>query len=66
MPLIIDNLPEAIRAIKRSLRSALPNYAQVFHEVEGAIRRQVDAIHRDRHLGRETIPCVRLPVDRLS
>jgi hypothetical protein len=56
MPLIIDNLPDAIRAIKRSLRAALPNYAQIFHEVEGAIRQQVDAIHRDHHRRHETIP----------
>ncbi|HEV3424176.1 MAG TPA: DUF1479 domain-containing protein [Paraburkholderia sp.] len=56
MPLMIDNLPEAIRTTKRSLRTSLSNYAQVFREVEGAIRQQVDAIHRDRNRGREAIP----------
>jgi hypothetical protein len=56
MPLVIDNLPEAIRTTKRALRAALPNYAQVFSEVEAAIRQQVDAIHRDREQGREAIP----------
>jgi len=56
MPLIIDNLPEAVRATKRALRAALPNYKQVFGEVEGAIRRQVDAIRRDRAQGRDAIP----------
>ncbi len=39
MPLIIDNLPEAVRAT-RALRAALPKRA-VFGEVEGEIRRQV-------------------------
>ena len=56
MPLVIDNVPEAIRSTKRALRAALPNYKQVFGEVEGAIRQQIDAIHRDRAQGREAIP----------
>lgn len=56
MPLVVDNLPEAIRETKRTLRAALPNYAEVFQEVEGAIRQQVDAIRRDRDQGRDAIP----------
>ncbi len=56
MPLIIDDLPDAIRLAKRTLRAALPNHAQVFGEVEGAIAQQVDAIRRDRDRGIETIP----------
>jgi len=56
MPLIIENLPEAIRGTKRALREALPNYAQVFREVEGAIAQQVDAIRRERNRGDESIP----------
>ena len=56
MPLIIDDLPEAIRTTKRALRAALPDYAQVFREVEGAIRQQVDAIHRDRNMQHDAIP----------
>src|SRR3954470_17257152 len=56
MPLVIDNLPEAIRSTKRTLRAALPNYKQVFEQVEGAIRQQIDAIHRDRAQGRDAIP----------
>ena len=56
MPLVIDNLPEAIRATKRTLRAALPNYAQIFNEVEGAVRQQIDAIRRDRDQGRDAIP----------
>jgi hypothetical protein len=56
MPLIIDNLPEAILSTKRMLREALPNHAQVFREMEGAISQQVDAIRRERDRGEETIP----------
>jgi len=56
MPLVIDNLPEAIRSTKRTLRAALPNHKQVFEQVEGAIRQQIDAIHRDRAQGRDAIP----------
>src|SRR3954451_4295506 len=56
MPLVIDNLPEAIRSTKRTLRAALSDYKQVFEQVEGAIRQQIDAIHRDRAQGRDAIP----------
>ncbi len=56
MPLIIDDLPQAIRSAKRTLRAALPGYKQVFHEVEGAMKQQVDAILRDRDSGVGTIP----------
>ena len=56
MPLVIDNLPDAIRATKRALQTALPNYRQVFDEVDSAIRQQVDAIRRERDQGRDAIP----------
>ncbi|HXZ08020.1 MAG TPA: DUF1479 domain-containing protein [Paraburkholderia sp.] len=56
MPLIIDDLPETIRSTKRALRAALPNYRQVFQEVEGAMKQQVDAILRERDRGIGTIP----------
>lgn len=56
MPLIIDDLPQAIRSTKRALRAALPNYRQVFQEVEGAMKQQIDAILRDRDRGIGTIP----------
>jgi hypothetical protein len=56
MPLIIHDVPDAIRSTKRALRAALPNYAQVFKEVEGAIAQQVDAIRRERERGADAIP----------
>jgi hypothetical protein len=56
MPLIIDDLPQAIRSTKCALRAALPSYKQVFQEVEGAMKQQVDAILRDRDRGIGTIP----------
>ncbi|MGF6775051.1 DUF1479 domain-containing protein [Paraburkholderia sp. GAS334] len=56
MPLIIDNLPDAIRSTKRTLRAALPNHRQVFQEVEGAMKQQIDAIVSERERGVGTIP----------
>lgn len=56
MPLIVDDLPAAICSTKRALRAALPGYRQVFQEVEGAIKQQVEAILRDRDRGVGTIP----------
>ena len=40
MPLIIENLPEAIRTTKQQLRAALPEYKEVFREVEAEMRRR--------------------------
>jgi hypothetical protein len=34
----IENLPEAIRQVKKDLRRALPNYAEVFRDVESEMR----------------------------
>ena len=58
MPLHIDNLQEAITATKRDLRRALPNYADVFREVEAEMTRKVAAIVRDRDAGRPVVPIV--------
>ena len=44
MSLVIENLPEAIRSSKASLRKALPNYSEVFHEVEAEMRRKIAQI----------------------
>ena len=52
----IDNLPEAIRHIKRSLREALPNYKEVFEAVETEMRTRVDAIVKEREAGHAVIP----------
>lgn len=56
MPLIIDDVPRAIREVKQQLRSDLPSYARVFREVEGAVAAQVEAIRSDRAHGVDVIP----------
>jgi hypothetical protein len=56
MSLEIENLPEAIKQIKKSLRKDLPNYAQVFHDVEAEMRRRIDEVVRERDAGMAVIP----------
>jgi hypothetical protein len=58
MPFEIENLPEAIRKVKRDLRAALPNYAEVFREVESEMRRKVAQIVKERDAGDAVIPIV--------
>lgn len=55
-PLIIEDLPSAIRQAKRELRAQLPAYREIFHEVEEDIRRRVEAIARERDQGRPVMP----------
>jgi hypothetical protein len=59
MPFEIDNLPEAIWSAKKTLRQALPNYAEVFREVEAEMRQKVDAIVKEREAGDAVIPILR-------
>ena len=61
MSLIIENLPEAIRTTKQQLRAALPEYQQVFREVEAEMRRRVEEIISEREAGRDVIPIVQYP-----
>ncbi len=56
MPLEIENLPEAIRSIKKSLRQTLPNYAQVFREVEAEMRQRIDEVVKERNADIAVIP----------
>ncbi len=56
MPFEIENLPEATRSVKALLRKALPQYAEVFREVESEMRHKVDEIARERAAGRPVIP----------
>ena len=54
MSLIIENLPEAIRTTKQQLRAALPEYKEVFSEVEAsphatAVARMFDPGATPRH-----------------
>jgi hypothetical protein len=56
MPLEIDNLPETARSVKQALRKALPNYAEIFNEVETEMRQKVDTIVKERDAGRPVVP----------
>ncbi len=58
MSLEVENLPEAIRSVKASLRKALPNYSKIFHEVETEMRRKVAQIVKEREAGEAVIPIV--------
>ncbi len=52
----VDNLPEAIRDVKQTLRRNLPNYTQIFQEVEAEMKRKVDQIVQEREAGQDVIP----------
>jgi hypothetical protein len=56
MPFEVENLPEAIRSVKKTLRQALPTYASVFREVESEMRRKVAEIVKEREAGDPVIP----------
>jgi len=58
MAFVINNLPEEIRNTKKSLRKALPNYAEIFQQVEADLRGRVDVIVKERNDGKEVIPIV--------
>ncbi|SAK57379.1 DUF1479 domain-containing protein [Caballeronia ptereochthonis] len=55
----IQDLPAAIRAVKKQLREGLPRYKEVFQEVEAEIRRKVEAIAELRRRGEPVIPELR-------
>jgi Protein of unknown function (DUF1479) len=56
--LVIDNLPEAIRTTKQQLRAALPEYKEVFREVEAEVHGRVEEIVTERESGHDVIPIV--------
>jgi phosphopantothenoylcysteine synthetase/decarboxylase len=58
MHLVIENLPEAIRSTKQQLRAALPEYKEIFREVEADMRRRVEEIVSERESGHDVIPIV--------
>ena len=58
MSLVIENLPEAIRTTKQQLRHALPEYEEVFREVEAQMRGRVEEIVSERESGHDVIPIV--------
>jgi hypothetical protein len=58
MPLEIENIPEAVRTVKRHLRRALPNYGEAYRDVEAEMRRKVAQIVAEREAGERVIPIV--------
>ncbi|WP_312737473.1 YbiU family protein, partial [Atlantibacter hermannii] len=56
MPLHIDDLPTAIREMKRKLRHELPNYQQVFKALEADIARQIETIRAEQARGENPVP----------
>jgi len=58
MPLEIEDLPQAIRSVKATLRQALPSYAQAFKEVEAEMRSKVAQIVKEREAGEAVVPIV--------
>ncbi|MCK8585487.1 DUF1479 domain-containing protein [Yersinia ruckeri] len=52
----IDDIPAAIKQVKRQLRQALPNYLEVFQDVEENIRQQVIVIRQSLAAGNNPIP----------
>src|SRR5215470_6018389 len=56
MALKIDDLPGAIRQAKKELRAALPNYREVFAEVEAVIGEEAKRIAAQRARGEDVIP----------
>jgi hypothetical protein len=61
MSLVIENLPAAIRTTKQQLRAALPEYKEVFREVEAEMRGRVEEILSERQSGHDVIPIVQYP-----
>ncbi|MGA9967783.1 MAG: hypothetical protein WBQ10_21480, partial [Terriglobales bacterium] len=58
MHLVIENLPEAIRGTKQQLRATLPEYKEIFREVEADMHRRVEEIVSERESGHDVIPIV--------
>jgi hypothetical protein len=54
----ITDLPASIRSVKKSLRDALPNYAEIFQDVEAEMHRKVDLLVKERDRGHDVIPTV--------
>ncbi|MCT4701388.1 DUF1479 domain-containing protein [Enterobacteriaceae bacterium H20N1] len=56
MNLHIDDLPQAIREIKQQLRRELPDYREVFAELENDMKRQIEAIQAETARGENPVP----------
>lgn len=56
MNLHIDDLPQAIREIKQQLRKELPNYKEVFADLEKDMKRQIETIRQELARGENPVP----------
>lgn len=52
----IDDIPAAIRQVKAKLRRELPNYRDVFQQVEADMRRQIAQLNAARDSGEHPVP----------
>ena len=52
----IEDLPKLVRETKKSLRAALPGYAEAFQKVESETRSRVNAIVKERESGQRLCP----------
>ena len=66
MHLVIENLPVAIRSTKQQLRAALPEYKEIFREVEADMRRRVEEIVCEREAGHDVVPSSNTRMSRLG
>jgi len=55
-PLKIDNIPDAVRQIKAQLRQQLPNYRQVFAELDADMRHQIAELNHEQQRGEHPVP----------
>jgi hypothetical protein len=58
MAFVITDLQAHIRQAKSELKSQLPNYREVFEELQADMRRRVDEIVAERDAGNEVIPII--------
>ncbi|WP_058912686.1 DUF1479 domain-containing protein [Entomohabitans teleogrylli] len=56
MSLQINNLPDAIRSIKQQLRGNLPQYREIFAQLDADIRRQIAILHDEQARGESPVP----------
>src|SRR6202046_3671332 len=54
----IKDLPKLVRETKKSLRAALPGYAEAFQKVESEMRMRGDGIVKERESGQAVAPIV--------
>ena len=54
----IEDLPKLVRETKKSLRAALPGYAEAFQKVESETRHRVNEIVKERESGEAVVPIV--------